>query len=119
MSSQILDKFICVRFHQNRPNGANMNGCHRQTHTHIDAQTGLIPGVHIFSYEMTEYNKNRQCYRNESTHLVDVYYRDLLDFLSIMFTYCPKISSAYHNKGWIYSRKRGSKTFLTTRYVTK
>ena len=80
VSSQILDKVICVKFHQNRPNGAKMNGCDRQTHTHTDAQTGLIPGVNIFSYEMTEYNKNRQCYRNESTHLLDAYYRDLPDF---------------------------------------
>ena len=55
VSSQILDKVICVKFHQNRPNGAKMKGCDRQTHTHTntdrqtDAQTGLIPGVNIFS----------------------------------------------------------------------
>ena len=29
-----------------------------QTHRHTDAQTGLIPGVNIFSNEMTEYKKN-------------------------------------------------------------
>ena len=35
-SSQILDKVICVKFHQNRPNGAKMKGCDRQTDTHTD-----------------------------------------------------------------------------------
>ena len=61
VSSQILDKVICVKFHQNRPNGAKMKGCDRQTHRHTDTQThtqtGLIPGVNIFSNEMTEYNE--------------------------------------------------------------
>ena len=60
VSSQILDKVICVKFHQNRPNGAKMKGCDRHTDRQTDrqthAQTGLIPGVNIFSNEMTEYN---------------------------------------------------------------
>ena len=57
VSSQILDKVICVKFYQNRPNGAKMKGCDRQTHRQTHTQTGLIPGVNIFSNEMTEYNK--------------------------------------------------------------
>ena len=61
VSSQILDKVICVKFHQNRPNGAKMKGCDRQTHTKTDEQTGLIPGVNIFSNEMTKYkNKHKR-----------------------------------------------------------
>ena len=53
VSSQILDKVVCIKFHQNRPKGAATKGCDRQT----DAQTGLIPGVNILSNKMTEYNK--------------------------------------------------------------
>ena len=30
---------------------------HTHTHTHTDTQTGLVPGVNIFSNEMTEYEK--------------------------------------------------------------
>ena len=57
VSSQILVKIICVKFHQNRPQDAATKGCYRHTYTHTDAQTGLIPGVNIFSNEMTEYKK--------------------------------------------------------------
>ena len=63
VSSQNLVKVICVNFHQNRPNGVAIKCCdgqtHRQTHTHTDTQTGLIPDVNIFSYEMTEYKKGQ------------------------------------------------------------
>ena len=54
-SSQILVKVICVKFHQNRPQDAATKGCDRPT----DEQTGLIPGVNIFSNEMTEYKEVR------------------------------------------------------------
>ena len=36
---------------------------HTHTHTQTDAQTGLIPGVNIFSNEMTEY-KNKSLLQN-------------------------------------------------------
>ena len=59
VSSQILVKIICVKFHQNRPEDAATKGCDRQTdtqtHRQTHTQTGLIPGVNIFSNEMTEY----------------------------------------------------------------
>ena len=55
VSSQNLVKVICVNFHQNRPNGVAIKRCDGQTYRHTDTQTGLIPDVNIFSYEMTEY----------------------------------------------------------------
>ena len=53
VSSQILVKSTCEKFHQNWPNGLATKCCDR--HTHV--QTYLIPGVNIFSLEMTEYKK--------------------------------------------------------------
>ena len=46
---------------------------HRHTHTHTDTQTGLIPDVNIFSYEMTEYkntqkHKSTNSYKHTQTH---------------------------------------------------
>ena len=57
VSSQNLVKVICVNFHQNRPNGVEIKCCDGHTHRHTDIQTGLIPDVKIFSYEMTEYKQ--------------------------------------------------------------
>ena len=75
VSSQILAKVICVKFHQNRPNGAKMKGCDRQTDTQTDtqtdAETGLIPGVNIFSNEMTEY-KNQDEFDTTRTCLREI-----------------------------------------------
>ena len=63
VSSQNFVKVICVNFYQNRPNGVAIKCCdgqtHRHTDRHTDTQTGLIPDVKIFSYEMTEY-KNKE-----------------------------------------------------------
>ena len=44
VSSQILAKVICVKFHQNRPNGAKMKGCDRQTdrQTHRQASSPVL-----------------------------------------------------------------------------
>ena len=43
VSSQILVVSICVKFHQNRPNGVATKCCdrhtHTQTHTHTDTHT--------------------------------------------------------------------------------
>ena len=58
VSSQNLVKVICVNFHQNRPNGVEIKCCDGQTYRHTDTQTGLVPGVNIFSNEMTEYKNN-------------------------------------------------------------
>ena len=61
--SKILDTVVCVKFHQNRPKGPATKGCdshthiHTQTHTETDAQTGLIPGVNIFSKDVTKYKQ--------------------------------------------------------------
>ena len=41
VSSQILDKVIFVKFHQNRPNGAKMKGCDRHTDRQTDTQTDI------------------------------------------------------------------------------
>ena len=57
VSSQNLVKVICVNFHQNWPNGVAIKCCDGHTYRHTDTQTGLIPDVNIFSYEMTEYKK--------------------------------------------------------------
>ena len=59
VSSQIFVKSICAKFHQNWPNGLATKCCDRQTHTqtHTRVHTYLIPGVNIFSPEMTEYKK--------------------------------------------------------------
>ena len=48
-SSQILVKIMWSKFHPNRPRIVEMRGCDRQTHTHTDAQTGVVPGQHIQS----------------------------------------------------------------------
>ena len=45
---------ICVKFHQNWPNGVATNCCDRHTDRHTDVQTYLIPGVNIFRHEMTK-----------------------------------------------------------------
>ena len=71
VSSQNLVKVICVNFHQNRPNGVDTKCCDRHTHIHTDAQTGLIPDVNIFSYEMTEY-KNRLIYFYQKIRILKI-----------------------------------------------
>ena len=58
VSSQILVVSICVKFHQNRPNGLATNCC--DTHTYIHTDIPHIPGVNIFSNEMTEYKNIRK-----------------------------------------------------------
>ena len=39
LSSQILVKVICVKFHQNRPEDAATKGCDRQTDTQTNRHT--------------------------------------------------------------------------------
>ena len=58
VSSQIFDKIIWSKFHQNRPYSFQIKGCDRHTDTHTHRQGSFR--TKIFSHtEMTEYNSMR------------------------------------------------------------
>ena len=76
VSSQILDKVICVKFHQNRPNGAKMKGCDRHTdrQTHRQASSpGLIRNNFEFNHESFEIAQMSFTSRKEVLHCMCIY----------------------------------------------